>query len=155
MADFQPPPTYALPILVDERTGRSSFNPIWLKWFIDLTEIINASGGGGGAIQHNDTGGLQGGTANQYYHLTSAQQVVAAAWTTAQQALVAKLASANGSTLHPPTAAGASQTASAIFAGNGAPSNGDGSNGDFYFRGDGAAATFIYHKAAGAWTAFA
>lgn len=35
--------------------------------------------------------------------------------------------------------------------GNGAPSNGDGSNGDFYFRNDGGAGTTIYHKRAGAW----
>lgn len=41
-----------------------------------------------------------------------------------------------------------------IFAGNGVPSNSDGSNGDFYFRGDGAAGSFIYNKAAGVWAAF-
>lgn len=39
--------------------------------------------------------------------------------------------------------------------GAGVPNNADGSNGNFYFRSDGAAGTFIYHKAAGAWTAFA
>jgi len=42
---IQPPPTYALPILVDEKTGQAAFNPIWLKWFIDFTGIINAAGG--------------------------------------------------------------------------------------------------------------
>lgn len=41
MADFQPPPTYALPILVDERNPRDSqFNPIWLKWFLELTQML-------------------------------------------------------------------------------------------------------------------
>lgn len=80
MAEFQPPPTYALPILVDERTKVPQFNPIWLKWFLDLTAVINASGGGGGSVSHNSTGGLQGGTANQYYHLTSAQASALAAF---------------------------------------------------------------------------
>jgi len=42
---IQPPPTYALPILVDENTGQATFNPIWLKWFIDFTGLINAAGG--------------------------------------------------------------------------------------------------------------
>ena len=39
--------------------------------------------------------------------------------------------------------------------GAGAPNNGDGSNGDFYFRSDGTVAgnTVIYHKQAGAWVA--
>lgn len=73
MADFQPPPTFADPVIVDEQTKRGKFNPIWLKWFLDLTQVISASGGSGGAIAHNATSGLQGGTANQYFHLTSAQ----------------------------------------------------------------------------------
>lgn len=50
MIDFQPPPTYAEVILNDEITGRPRFNPIWLKWFLDLTHLITISGGGGGAI---------------------------------------------------------------------------------------------------------
>ena len=45
MADFQPPPTYALPILVDEKTGKAQFNPIWLKWFVDLAQVLNDAGG--------------------------------------------------------------------------------------------------------------
>jgi len=65
---FQPPPTYADPVVVDEATRKGQFNPIWLKWFLDLAQFINANGGGS-AIQHNSLGGLQGGTANQYYHL--------------------------------------------------------------------------------------
>jgi hypothetical protein len=73
MAVFQSPPTWAEPIIQDERTGKSRFNPIWLKWFLDMVGIINESGGGSGVVQHNDTGGLQGGTANEFYHLTQAQ----------------------------------------------------------------------------------
>lgn len=38
--------------------------------------------------------------------------------------------------------------------GTGVPNNANGSNGDFYFRSDGSAGTFIYHKAAGSWTGF-
>jgi hypothetical protein len=42
-----------------------------------------------------------------------------------------------------------------ISSGNGVPAGAFGSNGDFYFRFDGAAGTFIYHKTAGVWGAFA
>lgn len=77
MSDFQPPPTYAEPVLVDEVTKKGRFNPIWLKWFLDLVEIINNSGGGGGTIAHNSTSGLQGGTANEYFHLSQAQHTLA------------------------------------------------------------------------------
>lgn len=72
MALFEPAPTYAEVVLIDEQTGQPRFNPIWLSWFLGVVAIINESGGGTGVVQHNDTGGLQGGTANQYYHLTSA-----------------------------------------------------------------------------------
>lgn len=44
---------------------------------------------------------------------------------------------------------------SGILYGAGVPSGASGSNGNFYFRSDGAAGTFIYHKSAGTWTAFA
>lgn len=46
MADFQPPPTYALPILVDENTGKAIFNPIWLNWFLQLSQHLGPSGAG-------------------------------------------------------------------------------------------------------------
>jgi hypothetical protein len=45
---FQPPPTWALPILVDEATQKAIFNPIWLKWFVDLTSSLTGTGGGAG-----------------------------------------------------------------------------------------------------------
>lgn len=47
---FQPPPTYALPVVVDEVTGRSVFNPIWLRWFLDLSKGLSAGGTPSGAI---------------------------------------------------------------------------------------------------------
>lgn len=43
------------------------------------------------------------------------------------------------------------QSASGIMAGTGAPSNANGTNGDFFLRSDGGALTSIYHKRAGAW----
>ena len=69
--NFQPPPTYADPVIVDEATRKGQFNPIWLKWFLDLSQFIN-NNGGGGAIQHNSLGGLQGGVSGEYYHLNQA-----------------------------------------------------------------------------------
>lgn len=76
MSDFQQPPTYADPVVVDEPTGKSKFNPIWLKWFLDLIGVINASGGGGGAVAHNDTTGKQGGGGTEFFHLTAAQNTL-------------------------------------------------------------------------------
>lgn len=72
MPNFSPPPTYADPVVVDEVTGVSQFNPLWLKWFLDTTSFISINGGGG-LIQHNATGGLQGGASGEYLHLTAAQ----------------------------------------------------------------------------------
>lgn len=51
----------------------------------------------------------------------------------------------------PRTDAGASQTATGILGGTGAPNNTNGNNGDFYLRSDGGALTTIYQKRAGAW----
>ena len=47
------------------------------------------------------------------------------------------------------------QTASAMYAGTGAPNNTNGSDGDFYLRGNGtvAGSNIVYHKEAGAWVA--
>ena len=73
-AVFQPPPTYAEVVVFDADGKRPRFNPIWLKWFLDVTALLTATGGGpGGAVVHNSTSGKQGGTANEYFHLTSAQ----------------------------------------------------------------------------------
>ena len=58
--------------------------------------------------------------------------------------------------LYPSTDAATAQAVSGIYAGNGAPNNANGANGDFYFRGDGTVAgnTVAYHREAGAWVAF-
>ena len=55
-SEFSPPPTWAEPILevTDPSTGerRPTFNPVWLKWFVDLASVMTNSGGGnaGGTI---------------------------------------------------------------------------------------------------------
>jgi hypothetical protein len=62
MATFQPVPTYADPVVVDEKTGKSSFNPVWLSWFLTL------SNGGLPSNLNNVTGTLgilNGGTGAQ------------------------------------------------------------------------------------------
>ncbi len=79
MSNFQSPPTYAEVVLVDDRTGKARFNPIWLKWFYDLVGVLNNVGAGVGTINHNSLASLQGGAANEYYHLTAAQQALIAA----------------------------------------------------------------------------
>lgn len=69
---FQPVPTYADPVLTsrDSKTGqdKSEFNPVWLQWFLQLTQ-----GGLGATVQHDSLAGLQGGASGEYYHLTLAQ----------------------------------------------------------------------------------
>lgn len=75
-SNFTPPPTYADPVIVDEATNKARFNPIWLKWFVDMAAVISAAGGGGGGIFHNLLSGLQGGTAAQYYHMTSTEHTL-------------------------------------------------------------------------------
>jgi len=47
MSTFNPPPTYANPVITDETTGKAQFNPIWLKWFLDVANFVSANGGGG------------------------------------------------------------------------------------------------------------
>jgi len=51
--NFAPPPTWAPVILErdDPATGqkRGSFNPEWLKWFVELTANVPTMGGGGGS----------------------------------------------------------------------------------------------------------
>lgn len=88
MSTFQPPPTWANPVIVDEVTQEATFNPIWLKWFVDLVGVLNSLGGGGSAIQHSALAGLQGGAANQYYHLTAAAEAALTAGFTGTGALV-------------------------------------------------------------------
>lgn len=139
MAEFQSPPTYAEPVVVDERTGQSRFNPIWLKWFLDLVQVLNDSGGTSTA--HNSLSGIQGGAASERYHLNATQ----AGGTF--ETLAATLA------MYPPKETGVAQTATKIYGGSGVPNNANGANGDFYFRSDGGAGSRIYFKSAGTWAA--
>lgn len=71
-AVFQPPPTHA-EVVIQGGADRWVFNPVWSKWLIELTQLINNSGGGGGTITHNSLAGLQGGGTGEYYHLTAAE----------------------------------------------------------------------------------
>lgn len=73
MPTFQAPPTWAEVVLTDPRSGKPKFNPVWLKWFLDVAQVLGTSGGGSGTIQHNSTGGLQGGGPNQFFHLDLAK----------------------------------------------------------------------------------
>lgn len=80
MADFQSPPTYAELVLLDEKTGKPSFNPVWLNWFLALVQTINQ--GGGSTLTHNDLSGLQGGSLTERYHTTQAQNTLIGTITT-------------------------------------------------------------------------
>lgn len=73
MAQFEPPPTYADPVLVDETTGKSRFNPIWLKWFVDIAAFFSSVGATG--VDHELLTGLQGGTGTPsvHIHMTTAE----------------------------------------------------------------------------------
>lgn len=64
--NFPIPPTFADPVIYDENTKKQQFNPLWLRWFLDLAQAIVTP------AQHNSLDGLQGGdaTSSQYYHLT-------------------------------------------------------------------------------------
>ena len=80
MSNFEPAPTYTDPVVIDQKKkpgqpGYSSFSPIWLKWFLDITAFISSfnTGGGSASIVHNQTQGLQGGTTNQFYHMTATE----------------------------------------------------------------------------------
>lgn len=86
MADWQPAPTYDMPVRFDpigaeaqalaERL-RTSFSPIWLDWFLQIQALLTAVGAGGGSgIDHNLLSNLQGGTTDQYYHMTAAEHAV-------------------------------------------------------------------------------
>ena len=87
--NFTPPPTYAPVILYNEAAqdireliASVRFNPIWLKWFVDVAQFItNSGGGGGGGVDHQSTTNLQGGSATERYHLTSAQHTLATNYT--------------------------------------------------------------------------
>ena len=61
MSVFLPTPTYALPVIVEEKTGIAVFNPIWLDWFLRLAESLTAAGAGSGSVTSvNASGGTTG-----------------------------------------------------------------------------------------------
>lgn len=70
---FEPPPTYAEVVLFDKEGKNPRFNPIWLKWFVDIAAYLTASGGGGVGVVHNNTSSIQGGSATERYHLSAAR----------------------------------------------------------------------------------
>ena len=43
-AEFEPPPTFALPVTIDAK-GRQRFNEHWINWFYKLVNWLNAGGG--------------------------------------------------------------------------------------------------------------
>jgi len=71
---FPVPPTYADPVIFDQIMGTQKFNPVWLRWFLDLAQLLTAAGGGGiVGFDHNSLSNIQGGAANDYYHLTGTE----------------------------------------------------------------------------------
>lgn len=74
------PPTYADPVLVDEKSKRAIFNPIWLRWFLDLSQLLLAAASGSTA-EHNNLLSIQGGNPTERYHFTSAEHTLLQAYT--------------------------------------------------------------------------
>ncbi len=60
MSRFNPPPTYAEVFEKDPATGEMKFNPLWLRWFVDLVKNMTSAGGGSVTSVGSGTG-LQGG----------------------------------------------------------------------------------------------
>lgn len=73
MAQFTPPPTYADPVIKDDKTGKFVFNPIWLKWFVDQAAFISSNGGTTGTISHESLADLEGGALNDHQHLKTSE----------------------------------------------------------------------------------
>jgi hypothetical protein len=151
LANFQPPPTYAEVVVYDKAAKDSAallrsakFNPIWLKWFLDLVKGLGSSGAGSGTVSVISVvaaNGISGSVANP---------TTTPAITLALGDITPNKVSAT-SYIRPGTPAGAGQTATGIYAGTGVPNNADGQNGDYYFRSDGGVGTHIYYRSAGAW----
>jgi hypothetical protein len=78
---FEPAPTYADPVLVDEVSGKSKFNPLWLKWFLSVVQVFDSllAQSVNGVVNHEALSGLLGGGSNAHFHITAAQQAAVAA----------------------------------------------------------------------------
>jgi len=63
---FQPPPTYADVVLVDDRTKRSQFNPLWLDWFLRLAAFVSQTGGTNNVLQGGTLGQVLTATGSAY-----------------------------------------------------------------------------------------
>lgn len=173
---FQPPPTYT-EVVVYEKNSKdpeeflrsARFNPIWLKWFLDLVKGIGSGGSGSGTVvsvsistANNQgttlSGSITNPTTTPVVNITiglgaiTPTSVAATGAVSAGTSVTAGTALIATTKLYPSTPAGATQTATSLYGGTGAPSNTDGSDGDYYFRSNGAAGTFLYKKAAGTWT---
>lgn len=65
MANFPIPPTYAMPVEQDAITKQSVFNPIWLRWFLDVAAYFAGYAAGSSAVPStrkiNTTAPLAGG----------------------------------------------------------------------------------------------
>jgi hypothetical protein len=57
MANILPPPSTNVPLVRDHKDpGRVlTLDPVWRRWFLDLSDIINKSGGSGGAVATSRT----------------------------------------------------------------------------------------------------
>lgn len=159
MSNFQAPPTYAELLVTDPKSGKTAFNPIWLNWFISLTQNIGAAGPINSVTASAPV--VSSGGANPNITVSAIPNTALATMgaitlkgnATTGAATPTDLAIGQGPNgqFYPVTDANAAQTASGIFAGTGAPNNANGNNGDVYIRSDGGAGTTIYHRRAGAW----
>jgi len=73
-----PPPTFTEPVKVDENTGKATFDPMWLRWFVDMAGIVNSIGIVNGVLDHEGLGNLLGGTRLEHFHLTRAEWMMLA-----------------------------------------------------------------------------
>lgn len=120
MATFPAAPTYADVVLVDQVTQKAAFNPIWLKWFLDLGAFVTDSGGAGGGTDHAVLTSLQGGGTGEYFHLTNAEHTALTAGFTGTGDLVRE----TGPTIATPTIADALLHKSSVTLTNGAAAAG-------------------------------
>jgi hypothetical protein len=89
MPTFQVPPTYAEIILEDKMTGKPYFNPIWLKWFVDIQAFVTVSGGPFASLYGSASQPFLVGTASLAGHAVRLDQLNALRYASAQVAVPA------------------------------------------------------------------